>query len=50
MIISKKELLTRVILLEDDVEVLNERIVDLEKKIKKLEKPSVKKVSKVKKG
>lgn len=50
MLISKKELLSRIILLEDDIEVLNERIVDLEKKIKKLEKPTVKKVNKVKKG
>lgn len=43
MRISKNELMLRIISLEDDYNILEERIYELELKIKKLEKPVVKK-------
>lgn len=46
MRISKNELMLRIISLEDDYNILEERIYELELKIKKLEKPVMKKTTK----
>lgn len=44
--ISKNELMMRIINLEDDFYVLEERVYELELKLKKLEKTDVKKTTK----
>lgn len=44
--ISKNELMLRIINLEDDLNMLEERIYELELKIRKLEKPVAKKTTK----
>lgn len=46
MIISKHELMMRIINLEDENNMLEERIYELELAVKKLKKPVVKKTTK----
>lgn len=44
--ISKHELLMRIINMEDEYDVLEERVCELELKLKKLEKTDAKKITK----
>ena len=47
--ITKKELMTRLCVVEEDCEYLYNMVTDLDKRLKKLEKPEKKTVKKVKK-